>query len=135
MYSNILVAIAPEHGESQQKALDIARHLAGGAGAKITAVTAIEPISAYVPDLAENDLHEQIGERALADLRHLLDGTDIEARIEHKPAGIAILDTATEIGADCIVLASHQPGFAHFLLGSTAARVVRHAHCSVHVVR
>ena len=34
-----------------------------------------------------------------------------------------------------IVIASHDPGLADYLLGSTAGRVVRHAHCSVLVVR
>ncbi|WP_170501927.1 universal stress protein, partial [Ruegeria atlantica] len=38
-------------------------------------------------------------------------------------------------GIDCIVLASHKPGMKDFFLGSTAALVVRHARCSVHVLR
>ena len=46
-----------------------------------------------------------------------------------------ILDYAGEIGADLIVVASHDPGFADFFLGSVAASVVRHAHCSVLVAR
>ena len=34
-----------------------------------------------------------------------------------------------------IVIASHDPGLVDYLLGSVAARVVRHAHCSVLVTR
>ena len=37
--------------------------------------------------------------------------------------------------ADCIVIGSHKPGLIDYLLGSTAARVVRHAPCAVHVLR
>ena len=50
-------------------------------------------------------------------------------------AGTSILEYAEEHGCDCIVIASHRPGLGDYLLGSTAARVVRHAACSVHVMR
>ena len=50
-------------------------------------------------------------------------------------AARTILDYAEQMKADCIVIASHDPGIQDYFLGSTAARVVRHAHCSVHVVR
>ncbi len=39
------------------------------------------------------------------------------------------------IGADFIIAGSHKPEMKNFLLGSTAARIVRHAPCSVHVIR
>jgi nucleotide-binding universal stress UspA family protein len=47
----------------------------------------------------------------------------------------AICDTARRIGADLVVIGSH--GYAGFdrLLGTTAAKVVNHAVCSVLVVR
>ncbi len=35
----------------------------------------------------------------------------------------------------CIIVASHKPNVGDYLLGTTAARVVRHAACSVFVVR
>jgi nucleotide-binding universal stress UspA family protein len=46
-----------------------------------------------------------------------------------------ILSVARDVGADLIVIASHNPVMADYLLGSVAARVVRHAHCSVLVLR
>ena len=47
----------------------------------------------------------------------------------------SICDTARSVEADLIVIGSH--GYAGFdrLLGTTAAKVVNHAHCSVLVVR
>jgi len=44
-----------------------------------------------------------------------------------------ILELAERQHVDLIVMASHQPGLADYLLGSVAANVVRHAKCSVHV--
>jgi nucleotide-binding universal stress UspA family protein len=47
-----------------------------------------------------------------------------------------ILDTAQEWKADLIVMGSHSHrGARRFLLGSVAESVVRHAPCSVEVVR
>ncbi len=46
-----------------------------------------------------------------------------------------ILAEAEEWGADLIVICSHRPAMSTYLLGSTAKAVVRHAKCSVLVVR
>ena len=61
------------------------------------------------------------------------DDVNIEVVVGHP--GRTITDYADENGIDCIVIASHQPGLQDYFLGSTAARVVRHAHCAVHVLR
>ena len=47
---------------------------------------------------------------------------------------LAALEEA-EASADAIVIASHRPDLSDYLLGSTAARVVRHAQCTVLVLR
>jgi nucleotide-binding universal stress UspA family protein len=49
--------------------------------------------------------------------------------------GRTIADYAAEAAVDCIVIGSHRPGLTDYFLGSTAARVVRHAPCAVHVLR
>ncbi len=46
-----------------------------------------------------------------------------------------ILRVARADGASLIVIGAHKPDFHDFLLGPNAARVVRHADCSVMVVR
>ena len=50
-------------------------------------------------------------------------------------SGLAISDYAQKENADCIIVGSHKPGLSDYFLGSTAARIVRHAHCSVIVLR
>jgi len=47
----------------------------------------------------------------------------------------AILKLAERTRADLIVLGAHRPELSDYLLGPNAARVVRHAKCSVLVVR
>ncbi len=47
-----------------------------------------------------------------------------------------IIDTANEWRADMIVLGSHgRTGLNRFLMGSVSQDVVRHAHCSVEIIR
>ena len=46
-----------------------------------------------------------------------------------------ILAEAEEWGADLIVVGSHRPSMATYLIGSNAKTIVRHAECSVLVIR
>ena len=46
-----------------------------------------------------------------------------------------VLAEAEEHKADLIVIGSHRPAMATYLLGSNATTIVRHAPCSVLVVR
>lgn len=136
MYKNILVAIDPSHGPDQEKALHMAMHLAEDGMSRITAITVVEPIPASILAESAVDIAEQAGALALADLRSLVGArSEIQTVVQHGNAGPTIVDYADEHGIDCIVLASHKPGLSDYFLGSTAARVVRHAPCSVHVMR
>jgi nucleotide-binding universal stress UspA family protein len=46
-----------------------------------------------------------------------------------------VLQEAEKSAADLIVVGSHRPSMATYLIGSNAVRIVRHAKCSVLVVR
>lgn len=59
----------------------------------------------------------------------------VEIDVRRGHAYQTILDVAEEKNIDLIVIASHRPGLRDYYLGSTAAKVVRHAPCSVYVVR
>lgn len=62
----------------------------------------------------------------------LLEETSVEVGVAYQ----VICDAAREMECDLIVLATHgYGGLKHVLLGSTAERVVRHAHCPVLTVR
>ena len=135
MYQNILVPVAFEAGRDTNKSLDIAKAIAAP-GATITALHVIEEIPSYVAQyLPEGQMAENIHEieDILAKTRAKYEG--IKVKVVEGHAGHSIVDFATDKQVDCIVIASHRPGFQDYFLGSTAARVVRHAPCSVHVVR
>lgn len=135
MYQNILVPISFDADRDAKMALDVARTLCGEGGT-ITALHVVEHLPEYSSDLLPENHFEVAKEVIGKKLKPLVEGmqsTHIEIVEGH--SGRTILDFAVSHSADCIVIASHRPGLQDYLLGSTAARVVRHASCSVHVVR
>lgn len=135
MYSRILVAIAPDHGADIDGALKIAETLRATDG-EITLVTVVEPLAGYItqylPDGQMEKNQKEVEERLAADAAGL---TNARAVVLQGAAGPSLTDYAQEYGIDLIVVASHRPGLQDYFLGSTAGRVVRHAHCAVHVIR
>ena len=76
--------------------------------------------------------------RQLEDLakRYGSHGVDLSTRLVDGIPYAAIVEHAQEIGADLIVMGTHgRTGIAHFLLGSTAERVVRASRIPVCTVR
>jgi nucleotide-binding universal stress UspA family protein len=63
-------------------------------------------------------------------------GFTVDAAIEEGDPRNVILHEAEAWAADLIVLGSHgRTGLNHFLIGSVSETVVRHARCSVEIVR
>jgi len=62
-------------------------------------------------------------------------GVDVKIDIRTSHAASAILESVKKHDADLIIVASHKPGLSDYFLGSTAARVVRHARVPVFVNR
>lgn len=69
--------------------------------------------------------------KAIANVSTLLGTVEVRAGRAYK----SILEVAEETSAELIIIGSHQPGLKDYFLGSTAAKVVRHARCSGLVVR
>lgn len=140
MYKNILVPIDPAHGEVADRTLAIAKKLLDDGG-QVTALSVIEPLPSYISGyILEQTLKDRVKENrdaCLAALNAAMDrvGVSGKAILDDGSPTPEILRLAREIRADCIVLGSHRPDFRDYLIGSTAARVVRHAQCTVIIER
>jgi len=135
MYRNILVPIALDHERDTAAAMQIAHRLAAE-GASITALKVVEEVPAYVASYLPEGHGEALLEEIRTELKAELGGVkDVTPVVVTGHAGQRIVDYAAEHDVDCIVIASHRPGLQDYLIGSTAARVVRHARCAVHVIR
>ena len=134
MYRKILVPMALDHGLSQQT-LNIARALSAP-GAEIIALHVHEAPQGSVSAYLDEATVKAGFDRARAALQDKLAGTsDVRGEIISGHSARGILDYAAQNGVDCIVIGSHRPGLSDYFLGSTSARVVRHARCAVHVQR
>jgi nucleotide-binding universal stress UspA family protein len=136
MYERVLVPVDIGHGRVAAHILKVARWLAGDGG-EVTLIHVMDRPPGYV--VAE--IPAQILEGHRADVQAQVEALAGAARggirtmLVEGHAATEILAVAEQIGADAIVLGSHRPGFRDYLIGSTAARVVRHAACTVVVER
>lgn len=134
MYDKILVPMALDHGLSPDT-LQVAQAL-GAPGGQIIALHVHEAPQGSVAAFLDKDAVREGYERAVQLLKEKTEGLDgVETAIVKGHTYRSIIDYATDHKIGCIVIGSHRPGFSDFLLGSTAARVVRHAPCAVHVYR
>ncbi|WP_040818828.1 universal stress protein [Litoreibacter arenae] len=135
MYKHILVPVVFDEDHDTQASFEIARTLADD-GAKFTVIHVLEAVPAYftaeIPSKLLEKSHDDAA-KSLAQRAKSLPGASPVLISGH--AGRTLVEYAEEHDVDCIVIASHRPGFGDLFLGSTAARVVRHAKCSVHVIR
>jgi nucleotide-binding universal stress UspA family protein len=149
MYKSILVPIDVQHKSSWIGALPAAVNAARGQGAKLHVLTVVPDVFAGVDwryairgaqqgsiEYDRQGLMEQAKKRLeelVAD--QLPEGVDAEIMVRHGTIYEEILEAAEEVEADLIVMASHRPSLKDYLLGPNAARVARHARCSVQIVR
>lgn len=135
MYKNILVPVVFDENHDNHRTFEIARALATK-DAKFTVVHVMETIPNYATAEIPDDVLKKARagiETSLIETAKVLPGASPKLISGH--AGSAIVDYASKNNIDCIVIASHRPEFSDIFLGSTAARVVRHAQCAVHVLR
>ncbi len=134
--NTILVAVDIARHGGNDTVISTAKRIAEQFGGEVTLVHALESFQAHIaaemPEgvLAKREQEARQAAEALA-ADHGLAGCIVR---DGAPAKV-ILETASERQADLIVIHSHDPDLTDYFLGSVAGRVVRHAHCSVHVVR
>ena len=141
MYENILFSVDLEHVAEAEKALKIAIDEASRSNAKLTVMT-VAP--GFGMPIVASFFDEHAVKNALKEVaRHLKQYVDdnipqdIQTQaivVEGNPAEL-ILKQAKSDDIDLIVIASHNSQVENLLLGSCAAKVVRHARCNVTVVK
>jgi len=139
MYSKILIPIDLADESSWRVALPRAIELLRASSGALHVLTVVPEQPPQLPFLP-NDYSDRMINYASEKLATFLEGNipdDLSVGKSVRQGAIyrEILQQAKEIGADLIVMASHRPELKDYLLGPNAARVVRHANCSVLVVR
>lgn len=140
MFKTILVPVDLSEVEVAQPAIDKAVALAGISGGTVALVyvRSILPVTfmEYVPPAFDEEQQSDAERRltALAASLHV-PGGKVTSAVRMGAVYNEVLAEAKKIGADLVVVGSHRPGMATYLLGSNASTIVRHAELSVLVVR
>ena len=140
MYKRIILAVDLSERTPTPKGLTQAVEMAKAGGGELKLVNVQPVIPATFMEYVPVDFDVEQAKRAKEQLDEILAGVDLPAGRKSDAAragGIyhELLQEATEWGADLIVVGSHRPVMSDYLLGSNAKTIVRHAECSVLVVR
>ena len=136
MFKTILVPIDIANTGVSKSVIDIAA-TNGNADTQVILLNVVEEIPRWAAVELPHDIQEKSLRSSIDELNAISQAADIKTEVEVRVGHPyqTILEVAKEKNAELIIIASHQPGLQDYLLGSTAAKVVRHAKCSVMVFR
>jgi len=140
MYKRIILAVDLAEKSTTPKGLAEALELAKAWGGDLRLVNVQPVVPATFMEYVPADFDAEQTKRAMEALNEMIAGIDLPAAHKSGAAragGIyhELLQEATDWNADLIVVGSHRPVMSDYLLGSNAKTIVRHAQCSVLVVR
>ncbi len=141
--NKILVPI--DFSDYSKKALQYTVHFAKSFNAELSLIYVIEPMI-YPADLSMGQMvippnEINFDQKAKSELKELAEseiGDSLEYNIHIKTGKpfMEIIETASELDVDLIIIATHgHTGVEHLLFGSTAEKVVRKAPCPVLTLR
>lgn len=139
MFKKILVAIDLADDTQNDTLLRATAEIANAGNSDVYLLhivpSAPPHVSQFLPKSYEQATFKRIQKELIA-LAKNCDLKDIkDASVRFGDAYHEILAYANKIGANLIIVASHRPHLSDYLLGTTAARIVRHASCSTLVIR
>lgn len=135
MFNKILVPVDLDHEDLIAPKLAQARSMLKSGG-KIVVLTVLENVPGYVSEFVTHKQPNHLTKMVSEKLQAVVGQTeDVEIHVGTGKPGVEIPQFADDHNCTLIIVGSHRPGIRDYFLGSTAARVVRRAACSVMVVR
>jgi nucleotide-binding universal stress UspA family protein len=141
MFQRILVPIDVSDPDVAAKAVEDATTLAKSYGSQLRLIAVVNPMVAvspmeYIPQVTFDALGE-FERTEIAKIAATIDLPKNRISSEVRDGGTyaEVLAAAEDWKADLIVIGAHKRSMATYLLGSTAAAIVRHAKCAVLVLR
>ena len=143
MYKKILIPIDLADAEAAKPAVKTAMMMADQSGGTIRFINVLPLTPVMLAEYVPPDFEAQQRKTAEDALSIVvseagLDGARVSSAVRQGGVHHEILEEATAINADLIVMSSHRPqrpGIRTYFLGSNTGHVVRYAKCSVLVVR
>ena len=137
MFRKVLVAVDVSVVDHPPLGLNQAIELVAASQGELRLVNVQSILPASFMEYVPADFDEEQENKAKAALDAIVASLKAPATRVVRMGGIyhELLKEAAEWGADLIVVGSHRPVMSDYLLGSNAKTIVRHAQCSVLVVR
>ena len=138
MFSKVLIPVDVEVPDETQKLLAAAKTLTENWNSEIHVVTVVPNVGmAIVGSYLDKDFESNSRKTAAGELAEAVSAAGIEAE-QHVLSGTIydrVIALAAQLNVDLIVIGAHRPDLKDYLIGSNAARVVRHSKQSVLVIR
>lgn len=138
MFKNVLIPVDVTVASEAEKLLDAAKTLTAGWDCTLhVAMVVPDAGMAIVGSFFDKSFETESQSAAAGQLSATVAAVGLDAT-EHVLRGRiydSIISLADRLNCDLIMLGAHQPELQDYLLGSNAARVVRHAKQSVMVLR
>lgn len=140
MFKKILVPVDPNEIEFATPAITAAAGLADQSGGEVLLVGVLPVMNGYVTEFLPADFEagfeKETQDRVSAvAVENGLKPDRFKIKLRTGSVYHEVIDEAKESAVDLIVVTSHRPQMSTYLLGSNAAKIVRHATCSVLVLR
>ena len=141
MFRKILLPIDVAEPEIAKEAIEAARALAKAFDSQLRLIHVTSPVVVASPmAVIPQAVYDELGVYEKSELQRLAALIDLPKATISTVVRIGavypeLLSEAEEWGADLIIVGAHKRSMATYLLGSSAAAIVRHAACTVMVVR
>ena len=140
MYNKVLIPMDLEHEDMFPKAVALAQQLIGDEAGEIHGVYVDQnlvhhgnfSLSEETIKQAQEDMKKQVKSLFKKYVPEHLRG---KCRVRGGVVYDTVLEEADKVKPEAIIVAAGRPGFSSYLLGSNAEKILRHAHCSVFVIR
>lgn len=141
MFSDLFIFVDVEMPNTWQDALPLAVQLANDYDATVNLLSVVPDFGmAVVEQFFPEGTDHELNKKVLEILEDFI-AEQVPAHIRTRPIVAegsvreCILRMSKEVNADLILMPPTRAGDSHYDLGATAAHVVRHAHCSVMILR
>jgi nucleotide-binding universal stress UspA family protein len=140
LYHDVLLSVDLSDDASWKEALPTAVRICQAFKANLHVITVVPEFQASIAQFFPEGYEVKIMGEAEQALQTLIEkqipaGLTVKRIVVQGPIYHEIIETAEQIGADLIVMASHNPSLRDYLIGPNSAKVVRHFPGSVLVVR
>ncbi|MDX1397724.1 MAG: universal stress protein [Oceanospirillum sp.] len=140
MYNTVLIPMDLEHEDMFPKAVALAQQLIGDEKGEIHGIyvdqTQVHQGNFGITDDAVQGAREAMKQEVKTLFKkyvpeHLRGKCRVKAGVVYD----TVLEEADKVKPEVIIVAAGRPGLSSYLLGSNAEKILRHANCSVFVVR